>query len=289
MSVLILDDKAYVRYRIRDLLESKRIEAFDTANSIDFFNILAEKKDEIEAIILEVGLNKEDGFEIIKKIKSKDNNIPIMIVTSLNTRNAFIKGVKAGAVEYILKPFDNKFLLERIDSLITRYKTAEKKEEKVEKKPKPQTNNIRAVMEKMPSDFNNYLEKQIEIAKAQGMEVSVFMLNLARTGGGKAKVELKETYFLLSDHLFIKLKNLFDKDQLFVKYGIFSFLGVLPNFNENQTQFLWNSMQKEFNLLKSRDSKYTNYKLNGAFVSFPHNGQTNIEIINNLVLKMKSI
>ena len=92
---------------------------------------------------MEVGLNKEDGFEVIKKIKSKDNNIPIMIVTSLNTRNAFIKGIKAGAVEYILKPFDNKFLLERIDSLITRYKSTEKKVEKVEKKPKPQTNNIR--------------------------------------------------------------------------------------------------------------------------------------------------
>lgn len=289
MSVLILDDKAYVRYRIRDLLESKRIEAFDTANSIDFFNILAEKKDEIEAIILEVGLNKEDGFEIIKKIKSKNINIPIMIVTSLNTRNAFIKGVKAGAVEYILKPFDNKFLLERIDSLITRYRPAEKKAEKTEKKPKTQTNNIKAVMDKMPSDFNNYLEKQIEIAKAQGAEVSVFMLNLARTGGGKAKVELKETYFLLSDHLFIKLKGLFDKDQLFVKYGIFSFLGVLPNFNEKQAQFMLNSMQKEFNLLKSRDNKYANYKLNGAFVSFPHNGQTNFEIINSLILKMKSI
>ena len=238
MSVLILDDKAYVRYRIRDLLESKRIEAFDTANSIDFFNILAEKKDEIEVIILEVGLNKEDGFEIIKKIKSKDINIPIMIVTSLNTRNDFIKGIKAGAVEYILKPFDNKFFLERVESLITRYKPAEKKEEKVEEKPKPKTNNIKTVMEKMPSDFNNYLEKQIEIAKAQNTEVSVFMLNLARTGTGRAKVELKETYFLLSDHLFVKLKSLFDKDQLFVKYGIFSFLGVLPNFNESQTRFL---------------------------------------------------
>ena len=188
MSVLILDDKAYVRYRIRDLLESKRIEAFDTANSIDFFNILAEKKDEIEVIILEVGLNKEDGFEIIKKIKSKDINIPIMIVTSLNTRNDFIKGIKAGAVEYILKPFDNKLFLERVESLITRYKPAEKKEEKVEEKPKPKTNNIKTVMEKMPSDFNNYLEKQIEIAKAQNTEVSVFMLNLARTGTGRAKV-----------------------------------------------------------------------------------------------------
>ncbi len=289
MSVLILDDKAYVRYRIRDLLESKRIEAFDTANSIDFFNILAEKKDEIEVIILEVGLNKEDGFEIIKKIKSKDINIPIMIVTSLNTRNDFIKGIKAGAVEYILKPFDNKFLLERVDSLITRYKPAEKKKEKVEEEPKPKTNNIKTVMEKMPSDFNNYLEKQIEIAKAQNTEVSVFMLNLARTGTGRAKVELKETYFLLSDHLFVKLKSLFDKNQLFVKYGIFSFLGVLPNFNESQTRFLLNSMQKEFNMLKARDSKYANYKLNVAFVSFPHDGQTNIEIINNLVLKMKSI
>lgn len=288
MSVLILDDKAYVRYRIRDLLESKRIEVYATGNSIDFFNVLLEKRSEIEVIILEVGLNKEDGFEIIKRIKSKDNNIPIMIVTSLNTRTAFIKGIKAGAVEYILKPFDNKFLLERIDSLITKYKPTQKAEEKVEKKPKPQST-IKDVMDKMPSDFNKYLERQIEIAKAEGSEVSVFMLSLVKTGKGKAKVELKETYFMLSDHLFIKFKNMFEKNQLFVKFGLFSFLGVLPDSNEKQSQFLWNSMTKEFNLLKSRDKKYENYKLSGAFVHFPNDGQNNIEIIDKLIIKMKSL
>lgn len=66
-NIIILDDMSYMRYRVKDLLEEKDIKVYETSTSFEFFNKLYEKKDNIDLIILELGLTREDGFEVVEK------------------------------------------------------------------------------------------------------------------------------------------------------------------------------------------------------------------------------
>ncbi len=113
-NIIILDDMSYMRYRVKDLLEEKDIKVYEASTSFEFFNKLYEKKDNIDLIILELGLTREDGFEVVEKIREKNVDIPIVILTKVNTRDAFAKVIQEGISDYILKPFDNKVLLDRI-------------------------------------------------------------------------------------------------------------------------------------------------------------------------------
>lgn len=137
-NIIILDDMSYMRYRVKDLLEEKDIKVYEASTSFEFFNKLYEKKDNIDLIILELGLTREDGFEVVEKIRERNVDIPIVILTKVNTRDAFAKVIREGISDYILKPFDNKVLLDRIVKTIKESKGSKEqvsteKESKVQK------------------------------------------------------------------------------------------------------------------------------------------------------------
>lgn len=67
--IIMLDDTAYVRYRVKDILEDIGMELCESGTSFDFFNKLYDNKKELNLIILEVGLSSEDGFSVLRKIK----------------------------------------------------------------------------------------------------------------------------------------------------------------------------------------------------------------------------
>ena len=109
-NIIILDDMSYVRYRVKEVLEEKDIKVYEASTSFEFFNKLSEKKDNIDLIILEIGLIREDGIEVIEKIRQKNIDIPVMILTKMNTRESFAKAVKNGASDYVfLSYFFNNF------------------------------------------------------------------------------------------------------------------------------------------------------------------------------------
>lgn len=93
-NIIILDDMSYMRYRVKDLLEEKDIKVYEASTSFEFFNKLYEKKDNIDLIILELGLTREDGFEVVERIRERNVDIPIVILTKVNTRDAFAKVIR---------------------------------------------------------------------------------------------------------------------------------------------------------------------------------------------------
>lgn len=269
--VIILDDMAYVRYRVKQLLEDEGIEVYEASTAFDFFNKLYDKKDEINLIILEVGLSSEDGLEVLKKIKGRDLKIPIMILTKMNGRADFIKCIKEGTSEYILKPFNNKVLLERIGKLIKAYK---------------EDANLGEVIY---LNFQEYMVKQIKKAKEQGTKVSFMMVSLIKsklTSEGE-KIDVKDAYLFLTDLLYEKLKDLFKAPDLFVKYGFSTFIGVLPNYSDNGIIETNRKIQEKYKGLKIKDNRYKDYALECVFATYPEDGEEKQELLDNLTEKMK--
>jgi two-component system, OmpR family, response regulator QseB len=76
--------------------------------------ILNEK---FEVIVLDLGLPCHDGIEVLKTVRTKNINTPVLILTALEETDNKIAGLDAGADDYLTKPFDLEELCARIRAL----------------------------------------------------------------------------------------------------------------------------------------------------------------------------
>ena len=116
--ILIIDDDKELCVLIKRSVLSEAIEA-------DFCNTGKEglrklKEKEYQLVILDVMMPGMDGFETMKEIR-KESSLPILMFTSKNDNASKVCGLRAGADDYLTKPFDMDELIARIISLIRRY------------------------------------------------------------------------------------------------------------------------------------------------------------------------
>ena len=71
-------------------------------------------------VILDLNLPGMNGYELCKHIRSRNEKIPVIMLTALSATDDKIQGFEAGADDYIIKPFDFKELLVRIKALLKR-------------------------------------------------------------------------------------------------------------------------------------------------------------------------
>lgn len=71
-------------------------------------------------IVLDINLPKLSGLEVLKKLRSEKNRIPILLLTARDTPQQKVEGLDAGADDYLIKPFDLDELLARVRALIRR-------------------------------------------------------------------------------------------------------------------------------------------------------------------------
>ncbi|MES9941327.1 MAG: response regulator transcription factor [Candidatus Thiodiazotropha sp. 6PLUC2] len=60
----------------------------------------------IDALILDLGLPKQDGLAVLKKLRAKGDDLPVLVLTARDTINDRIGGLDMGADDYVVKPFD---------------------------------------------------------------------------------------------------------------------------------------------------------------------------------------
>lgn len=73
-----------------------------------------------DLILLDLGLPKKDGFEVLKSIRGKNNQIPVVIITARDAIEDRVIGLDNGADDYVLKPFELVELLARVRAVMRR-------------------------------------------------------------------------------------------------------------------------------------------------------------------------
>jgi two-component system OmpR family response regulator/two-component system response regulator QseB len=71
-------------------------------------------------VILDVNLPKASGFEVVRSLRSGGNDVPILMLTALDSVRDRVNGLDEGADDYLVKPFDLDELLARLRALIRR-------------------------------------------------------------------------------------------------------------------------------------------------------------------------
>lgn len=71
-------------------------------------------------VLLDLGLPKRDGMEVLRSIRGKDNPVPVLVITARDTLEDRIGGLDGGADDYVLKPFEMAELLARMRAVVRR-------------------------------------------------------------------------------------------------------------------------------------------------------------------------
>lgn len=116
--VLVVDDNANTRKLIRKALE-KSFSIMEAENGKNAVQVLHDQ-DPPDLILLDIIMPEMNGYEVFEQVRSNPRiaNIPIIFLTALDGQVEKIKGLDAGAVDYITKPFLHEVLLVRIEAAL---------------------------------------------------------------------------------------------------------------------------------------------------------------------------
>ena len=119
--ILIVEDEEAISNLIRmSLCKTGYIceQAFDGETAAD---LIAENS--YDLILLDIMLPGIDGYELLDYIKT--TQMPVIFITAMGTLDDKVKGLRAGADDYITKPFEMMELLARVETVLRRYHKSE--------------------------------------------------------------------------------------------------------------------------------------------------------------------
>src|SRR5580700_7645297 len=127
--VYILDDDVSVREAVGSLIRSVGLKVRTFASAQEFLAGL--RKERPSCLVLDIQLPDINGFELQQELASKDIQIPIIFLTGYGDIPMSVRAIKAGAVEFLTKPFDDEYLLDAIRQATVRQSKAGRLQESI--------------------------------------------------------------------------------------------------------------------------------------------------------------
>lgn len=116
--LLIVEDDDLLRDGVTDLLENAGHSVRSCADGAQAQDALTAHA--VDAVLLDLGLPHIDGMSLLRWIRSRFDNMPVMILTARDGVDDRVDGLMAGADDYLTKPFDNAELSARVQALLRR-------------------------------------------------------------------------------------------------------------------------------------------------------------------------
>ena len=116
--VYVVDDDASVRHAIRSLIRSVglRIEVFGSGREF----LESKRPDAPSCLVLDVRLPERSGLEFHKELADAGSHLPVIFITAHGDIPMSVRAMKAGAVEFLTKPFRDQDLLDAIQVALER-------------------------------------------------------------------------------------------------------------------------------------------------------------------------
>lgn len=128
-TVMIVDDEVDIRAALRVLLTRAGytvVEAVDGRDALRRFHT-----DRPDAIILDVGMPQMDGWQTLERLRDI-SAVPVLLLTARDRETDRVRGLDAGADDYLIKPFGNQELLARVRVLLRRAPSTDSLRERIE-------------------------------------------------------------------------------------------------------------------------------------------------------------
>ena len=120
--ILIIDDNADIRLILDELIQEAGYKTRLAANYNQALTEIDKKLPDVAIIDVKLDKGDSDGIELLSHIKNKNKDIPVIIISGHANIEMAINSLKAGAFEFIQKPFDKNRLLNFVNRASENYK-----------------------------------------------------------------------------------------------------------------------------------------------------------------------
>jgi two-component system, OmpR family, KDP operon response regulator KdpE len=111
IKVLVVDDEPPIRKLLRTGLGTQGYQTLDAPNAKVALELMSDKPD---LVILDLGLPDMQGFDLLRQIRARREDLPIVVLSSRGDEIAKVEALDLGADDYVTKPFGMEELLARI-------------------------------------------------------------------------------------------------------------------------------------------------------------------------------
>ncbi len=262
--VVLAGHNTLVNSRIKNVFSGYSIKTYEVYNRRELFRILSQTKNNVDLILTEIEIDPKNGFngvDLIQQVKAKRSGIPVVVLSSVCKKEVITQCLYKGASDYILKPFKNEYLMERLIKYIDIEKSTES-----------------TVLQFNLKDFLGS-----EIHKARKGQYCFSLLKIQFDS-----IEEKDT--ATSDHCFYhyeqavyeEMKSLFWESDLYIQHGYQCHLGFFPFCDQNNKNIILGKIESQFENFKLREPNIRNYSIAYTFASYPKDGETASELLRSL-------
>ena len=285
--ILVVDDIQLNRKLQKTYLEAA---GYEVVLAEDGIQALKKVEDESpDLILLDIMMPKMNGFQVCRRIKNEERLrfIPVIMVTALNEIEDKIKGIDAGADDFICKPFNKLELLARVKSLLRIKHLHDALEFKIkELEAVQETLRQLAVTDGLTELYNyRFFKEQLnqEVARAERHElnVSIAMIDIDyfkhyndTHGHPAGDIVLKKIAQLLHDNI--------RRIDVAARYGGEEFALILVESDKQAASFVANKIK---NLIEQHQFNFEETQPNGKLTismgvaTFPQDGTTPEDLV----------
>jgi RNA polymerase sigma factor (sigma-70 family) len=121
-TVFVIDDDPLIRNGVRSLIGSVGLQVLTFGSALDFLR--STRPDAPACLVLDVRLPDLSGLDLQRELRESDIHIPIIFITGHGDIPMTVEAMKAGAVEFLTKPFRGQNLLEAVQGALARDRAA---------------------------------------------------------------------------------------------------------------------------------------------------------------------
>jgi len=119
IKVLVVDDEETVRVLFQRILQAAGYNVIIAANGKDALSVIED--DDIDVVLLDIRMPGLSGIDVLGKIRTDRPDICVIMVTAVAIVQTAVEAMKLGAVDYIIKPFDQNEVLRKIRQAIEKW------------------------------------------------------------------------------------------------------------------------------------------------------------------------
>jgi CheY-like chemotaxis protein len=228
-NVLLASDVEMTKLKIISMLEKNDINIFEIHKSTQIFSKL--KENNYDLLIIDSTLELK-SIEIISEIKKFDKNIPIVLLSDSKSKKEFVKYIKIGISDFIIKPFTEKRLAETLNKFLFNSKNLIKKEN-------------------LNFSYENIIKFELKKSKKGNYPLTFIIINFPiLTGNILANIFIKKI-----------IKDIWDTDEIvFYKQNVL--LGIHPFSSVKNSEIISKKLHDKCTDAKKHNLCFENVSLN---------------------------
>jgi DNA-binding response OmpR family regulator len=116
--IVVIEDEPAIR---RGVVDALRASGYETAEAGDGLRGLEEAiRPAVDLVLLDLLLPGRDGLDVLGELRKVRPTLPVIVLTARGSEDERVRGLRAGADDYVVKPFSARELLARIDAVLRR-------------------------------------------------------------------------------------------------------------------------------------------------------------------------